>query len=125
MYIDGGGGGAAPTPRFTGTQTLHIEPSAIPDALKAFTEAHDRVSAKIRELHALPITDWAGDPVSNETAVQFKQRTNAGGADSALACLEGYEKQLKAAIDSLQGAHDEYLCREGANTAMWGKYHRD
>ena len=127
MYLaDGGGGGTtAPTPQFTGTQTLHVEPSAIPEALKAFTDAHERVSAKIRELTQLPITDWAGDPVSGETAVQFQQRSNRGGADSALECLKGYQAQLKAAIDSLQGAHDDYVRTEGDNVAQWGKYHQD
>jgi hypothetical protein len=126
VYLaDGGGGAAAPAPQFTGTQTLHIEPSAIPDALKAFTDAHDKVIAKINELHALPINDWAGDPVSGETAVQFQQRSNRGGADSALTCLEGYEQQLSAAIKSLKGAHDDYVRVEGDNTALWGKYHRD
>jgi len=124
VYLaDGGGGSAAPTPQFTGTQTLHVEPSAIPDALKAFTEAHERIDRKVQELESLPIKDWAGDPVSGETAVQFQQRTNTGGGDSAIACLKGYRAQLKAAIDSLQGAHDDYLRVEGDNTAQWGKYH--
>lgn len=127
MYLaDGGGGGtSAPTPQFTGTQTLHVEPSAIPEALKAFQDAHERVSAKIRELGQLPIRDWAGDPVSGETAVQFQHRSNQGGADSALACLQGYQAQLKAAIDSLQAAHDQYVLTEGDNAAQWGKYHQD
>ena len=49
MYLaDGGGGGTTtPTPQFTGTQTLHVEPSAIPDALTAFTGAYDRVTRKM------------------------------------------------------------------------------
>jgi hypothetical protein len=123
FLADGGGGGTtAPAPRFTGTQTLHVEPSAIPEALKAFQDAHERVSAKVRELGQLPIKDWAGDPVSGETAVQFQQRTNTGGADSALECLKGYQAQLQAAIDSLQGAHDAYVRTEGDNVAQWGKY---
>ena len=127
MYLAdaGGGGTSTPTPQFTGTQTLHIEPSAIPDALKAFQDAHDRVAEKVRALKQLPIREWAGDPVSNETAQQFQKRSNRGGADSALACLEGYQAQLKAAIDSLQSAHDDYLRVEGDNTAQWGKYHQD
>jgi hypothetical protein len=126
VYVaDGGGGAPAPGPLFTGTQTLNIEPSAIPDALKAFTDAHDQVLAKISELHALPINDWAGDPVSGETAVRFQQRSNRGGADSALTCLEGYEQQLSAAIKSLKGAHADYVRVEGDNAALWGKYHRD
>ncbi|HWM06294.1 MAG TPA: hypothetical protein VNP92_28455 [Actinophytocola sp.] len=123
MYlIDGGGGGAVPAgPTFTGTQSLRIEPSAIPEALAAFKEAHDRVSRKVQQLGSLECRDWAGDPVSGETAVQFGQRTN-GGADSAMACLTGYQQQLENAIKSLQDAHDDYLAIEGTNTARWGKY---
>jgi hypothetical protein len=123
VYLaDGGGGSAAATPAFTGTQRLHIEPSAIPEALKAFKDAADRVQTKVQDLRGLPIRDWAGDPVSGETAVQFAERSNTGGADSAIACLAGYQKQLQAAIESLQGAHDSYLRIEGTNTALWGKY---
>jgi hypothetical protein len=123
VYVaDGGGGSATATPAFTGTQRLHIEPSAIPEALKAFTDAYDRVSRKVRELSGLPIREWANDPVSSETRTQFAERTNSGGADSAYACLVGYQAQLKAAIESLQGAHDDYLRTEGTNTARWGKY---
>lgn len=123
MYLaDGGGGSASSGPTYTGTQRLNIEPSAIPGALKAFTDAHDRVSRKVRELRGLPIREWAADPVSGETAVQFTERTNGGGEDSAIACLTGYQKQLQAAIDSLQSAHDTYLAVEGTNTERWGTY---
>jgi hypothetical protein len=118
----GGGGSATPTPTFTGTQTLHVEPSAIPEALKAFTDAYDRVSRKVRDLAALPVREWAKDPVSGETAVQFAERTNTGGADSAYACLVGYQAQLKAAIDSLTAAQEAYLRVEGTNSARWGQY---
>jgi hypothetical protein len=118
----GGGGGRTSTPTFTGTQTLHIEPSAIPEALKAFHDAYDRVTRKVRELSGLPIHEWAKDPVSVETVRPFAERTNAGGSDSAIACLIGYQKQLKAAIDSLQSAHDEYVRTEGENSDRWGKY---
>lgn len=123
MFVaDGGGGGSASGPTFSGPQTLHVEPSAIPEALKAFTDAYDRVSRKVRELSGLPVREWAHDPVSAETVVQFAERTNSGGADSAIACLTGYQKQLKAAIDSLQSAHDDYVRVEGDNTERWGKY---
>jgi hypothetical protein len=121
FVADGGGGSTTSGPTFTGTQTLHIEPSAIPEALKAFNDAYDRVSRKVRELSNLPVREWASDPVSTETVVQFAERTNTGGTDSAFACLTGYQKQLKAAIDSLQSAHDDYLRVEGDNTSRWGK----
>lgn len=124
MFLaDGGGGSSTPTPQFTGTQTLNIDPSAIPAALKAFRAAHVRVAKRVTELSGLQIPDWAGDPVSSETAVQFQQRSTSSSADSAKACLEGYEKQLKAAIDSLQKSHDEYMLKEGDNAALWGKHH--
>lgn len=125
MFVaDGGGGGgrALSTPAFTGTQTLHVEPSAIPETLKAFEQAYDRVSNKVRDLAGMPIQRWAGDPVSTETVKPFAERSYAGGADSALACLLGYQEQLKAAIDSLKSAEAEYLRVEGTNTSRWGKY---
>ena len=125
MYVaDGGGGAVAPAPRFTGTQTLHIEPSAIPGALEAFNLAYERVTNKINELEGLPINQWAGDPVSSETATQFAERSNTGGADSAITCLKGYQKQLRSAIDSLQDAQRSYTLVEGDNTAQWGVYHQ-
>ena len=120
---DGGGGGIAPAgPTFTGTQRLRIEPWAIPEALKAFREAHERVSAKVRELSALPVRDWAGDPVSGETAQRFTERSNGAGAESAIECLTGYQNQLANAIESLSSAHADYLAIEGTETARWGKY---
>jgi hypothetical protein len=54
--------------------------------------------------------------------VQFAERSNNGGFDSALACLTGYQKQLERAIESLQGAYDDYLRVEGDNTTQWGSY---
>jgi hypothetical protein len=120
---DGGGGGAPAGPTFTGAQRLHIEPSAIPEALKVFTQAYERVSSEVRALEHLPIKDWAGDPVSGETAVQFAQRSNTGGADSAITCLMGYQKQLESAIKALKGARDNYVRIEGDNAALWGRHH--
>lgn len=123
MYlIDGGGSGPVAGPTFTGTQSLSIEPSAIPAALSAFKEAHERLAKKVEELGGLPIEQWAADPVSRETVAEFSERSNGGGQDSAIACLMGYEQQLARAIDSLQSAHDAYLATEGTNSELWGKY---
>lgn len=123
FLVDGGGGGSAPKgPTFTGTQRLSIEPSAIPGALAAFREAHDRVSRKVNELGGLPIQRWAGDPVSGETAKLFGDRTNGGGSDSGYACLLGYQQQLANAIDSLERTEQAYLETEGTNTERWGMY---
>lgn len=123
MYlIDGGGSGPVVEPTFTGTQSLSIEPSAIPAALAAFKEAHHRLARKVEDLGGLPIEQWAEDPVSGETVMEFSERSNGGGQDSAMACLMGYERQLARAIDSLQSAHDSYVATEGTNSERWGKY---
>ncbi|WP_091450214.1 hypothetical protein [Actinokineospora iranica] len=110
-------------PAFAGTQTLRIEPSAIPGALAAFREAYDRVSEKVRALDGLEVPRWADDPVSGETATEFLQRTNSGAADSAIACLRGYQEQLGKAIEALETAQEGYLRTEGTNHLMWGKIH--
>jgi hypothetical protein len=122
VYLADGGGGGSTGPSYTGPQTLNIEPSAIPGALAAFRTAHERVSKKVQALSALEVRNWAHDPVSGETAQQFTERTNGGGADSAIACLKGYEEQLQRACDSLQAAYNGYMLTEGTNTEKWGVY---
>jgi len=123
VYVAEGVGRQAPTaPTFTGPQTLRIEPSAIPDALEAFTDAYERVAKKVKELQHLPIREWAGDPVSSETRTQFAERSNTGGTDSAIKCLEGYQAQLARAVASLRQSQAQYLLTEGDNAALWGKY---
>src|SRR6266498_3866406 len=82
VFVDGGGGGSV-EPTFSGPQTLQIEGDSIPRALAAFTRAYDRVKAKVDELNNLPIPAWAGDSVSHETATQFQERSQGGGANSA------------------------------------------
>ncbi|GAA3021722.1 hypothetical protein LV79_001164 [Actinokineospora globicatena] len=124
MFLADGGGGSAPVePAYAGTQTLRVEPSAIPGALAAFREAHARVSEKVTALDALQVPEWANDPVSGTTATEFTQRTNGGGDDSASKCLRGYQEQLQRAITALEQAERGYLATEGTNSAMWGKTH--
>ena len=123
MFLaDGGGGGTSSGPSFSGTQTLRVEPSAIPEALKAFQVAHDRVSKKVDELSGMHIPPWAHDEVSDQTATQFADRSTGGGADSAMKCLVGYRDQLKRACDSLASAQHDYTVMEGDNSAYWGKH---
>ena len=123
MYLaDGGGGGASSAPSYSGTQTLKIEPSAIPAALQAFRTAYDRVSKKVDELNGLDIQPWAHDTVSAQTAHRFAERSLGGGADSAKECLDGYRDQLKRACDSLASAQRDYTAMEGDNSALWGKH---
>lgn len=124
MFLaDGGGGSSASEPSYAGTQTLNIEPSAIPGALAAFRAAQERVARKVSELRAVPIQPWAHDGVSGETANQFHNRSLGGGADSAMECLLGYQKQLASAVQSLEDSHAAYTRMEGHNSTRWGKYH--
>ncbi|WP_051385801.1 hypothetical protein [Actinokineospora inagensis] len=106
---------------YAGTQTLRIEPSAIPEALAAFRAAFAQVSEKVTALNGLEVPSWADDPISDEAAMLFVERTNGGGADSASKCLHGYQQQLQAVISALESAQAAYTLTEGTNSAMWGK----
>ena len=119
MFIDGDGGSIPEEPTFSGPQTLRIEGDAIPRALAAFTSAYDRVKAKVDDLGKLDIPPWAGDSVSHETANQFAQRSQGGGADSAIECLTGYLRQLEGACHALAASQQQYNMTEDENTVRW------
>lgn len=119
MFIDGDGGSIPAEPAFSGPQTLRIEGDSIPKALAAFTQAYDRVKAKVDGLGNLHIQPWAGDSVSSETARQFQQRSQGGGADSALQCLTGYLSQLEGACHALAQSQKQYDMAEDENTRRW------
>ncbi|XVS64230.1 transcriptional regulator [Actinosynnema sp. CA-299493] len=126
MFIaDGGGGGSTPTtlPDYSGAQRkLSIEPSAIPDARKVFTDALNQLDGKLRvaiaQLRAKP---WAGDPVSNETADRFNQDTFEAGDTAGLTALKAYREQLQLVVDQLTAIEADYRQVEGDNTASWGR----
>ncbi len=122
MFLPGDGGFAPSEPSYSGQQTLRVDPSAIPGALAAFTAAHERVSKKVKELTGLDIRPWAKDEVSVQTAIQFIERSKGGGANAALECLLGYERQLANACDALKRSQEQYQRMEGDNSALWGIY---
>ncbi|MDX8049131.1 hypothetical protein SK571_07045 [Lentzea sp. BCCO 10_0798] len=122
MFLaDGGGGGASSPPEF-GQRKLKVDPSAIPQARKAFEHALAEFEEKIgRSLLDLPTQPWAGDPVSSETSKAFNDQTS----DKAIAALDSYKKQLIGVIDQLKMIEEQYRMTEGDNAAMWGKHLRD
>lgn len=124
MFIAGDGGGSSAEPTFSGPQTLRIEGDAIPKALTAFTRAYDRVKAKVDELNGLTIQPWAGDSVSSETANQFRERSQGGGANSAAECLTGYLRQLESACTALAESQQRYNMTEDENTLRWTQQHQ-
>ena len=121
MYLaDGGGGGSTP-PEF-GQRKLKVDPSAIPQARKAFQHALDEFETKIgRSVDNLPTKPWAGDPISSETSKAFNDQTS----EKALTALTVYREQLVGVISQLTRIEEQYRLTEGDNEAMWGKYLRD
>lgn len=128
MFIaDGGGGGSTPAslPDYSGSQRkLSIEPSAIPAARQVFSEALDKLEAKlIAALEEMRARPWAGDPVSSETADRFNQHTFEAGDAAGIAALKAYRDQLKGVVDQLTAIEADYRRVEGDNTASWGRVH--
>lgn len=125
MFIaDGGGGGSTQVrPDYSGSQQkLSVEPSAIPDARKVFSDALERLDAQLRDAKgALYARNWAGDPVSRETAEKFNQDTFEAGESAALTAIFAYRDQLKGVVDQLTQIENTYRRVEGDNSAVWGR----
>ena len=122
MYLADGGGGGVSTPTEFGQRKLKVDPSAIPEARKAFEHALSEFDSKIQQaVHDLPTKPWAQDPISSETSKAFNEQTT----EKALAALQFYKQQLVGVIDQLKMIEEQYRRIEGDNTAMWGKHQRD
>ncbi|MFC6005463.1 hypothetical protein ACFPZ0_28465, partial [Streptomonospora nanhaiensis] len=63
----------------------------------ALTKLDKQIEMAITEFRVRP---WAGDPVSQEAAEKFNDRSISDG-DSALQALLNYQRQLKTAMDNL------------------------
>ncbi|MFC5057625.1 transcriptional regulator [Saccharothrix xinjiangensis] len=98
-----------------------MEPGAIPGLRNAFsgalTKLDEQIELAITEIRVRP---WAGDPVSQEAAEQFNERSLESG-DSALAALQNYQQQLKSAMDALNLVERQYQSIEDDNTGLMGQ----
>ncbi|MBB5954565.1 hypothetical protein FHS29_001135 [Saccharothrix tamanrassetensis] len=126
MFIaDGGGGSTSTPPEYSGTQQkLHVDPTAIPEARKVFTDALNRLEPEINNaVTAVRARAWAGDPVSKETAQAFNRDTFETGETAALNAILAYRDQLQGCVDQLTAIEADYRRVEGDNVASWGRIH--
>lgn len=118
MFMADGGGSAGPKPSIAGSQQhMRIDPEAVDAAYKLFDDAYNKVTAKIAEIYNATAGPWSYDPVSMETATKFNERTTGSGADSAMAALMGYQKQLENARDALKGSSKTYQNKDESASA--------
>ncbi|MGO1055924.1 transcriptional regulator [Crossiella sp. CA198] len=98
-----------------GGSRVRVEEAAIPTMRKAFQKALDKLTPQIGHARTdLRMRPWAGDPVSDEAAQKFNDRSMDGG-DAALSALEGYQQQLQTAVRALQEVEYEYRATERGN----------
>lgn len=101
--------------------TLNVEPGAIPSLRSAFAGALTRLDQQIElAITEVRVRPWAGDPVSEDAAEKFNERSLESG-DSALTTLESYQRQLKAAMDALVIVERQYQSIEDDNTGLMGQ----
>jgi hypothetical protein len=106
-----------PTP-YSGQGKLHVDPSAIPSLRKAFERALDKLTPQVNQARTdLRVRPWAGDPISDEAAAKFNDRS-VGDSDAALTALEGYQSQLQSAVDALSQVEHTYRQMEHHNTGL-------
>ncbi len=87
---------------------LRIDPEAVPALRGAFADALSKVDEQLRLAEQeLRVTAWAKDPVSQDAAVLFNERsvdTTASAVDS----LRAYRDQLTVAVANLDKTAEQY-----------------
>ncbi|AUS79359.1 hypothetical protein C1701_14425 [Actinoalloteichus sp. AHMU CJ021] len=105
-----------------GGDHLEIEPQAIPELISSLQHALDQLGPQIEHaFNDLRIIPWAGDPVSQNAAERFNERS-FGSSAAAFEALCGYRDQLQSAAGSLRMANEQYQVIEGDNSATWDTY---
>ncbi|MGM1060314.1 transcriptional regulator [Saccharothrix sp. Mg75] len=98
-----------------------MDPSAIPSLRSAFSGALTRLDQQIElAITEVRVRPWAGDPVSQDAAEKFNDRSLESG-DSALTALQNYQQQLKSAMDALTLVERQYRSIEEDNTGLMGQ----
>jgi hypothetical protein len=120
FIADGGGGSANPLPSYSGsTQTLRVEPEAIPEVRRVFLEARQKLADQLqRAEQALRARNWAADPVSKDTAEKFNQDTFEAGDQAAIAALTGYLAELDKVVSQLDVIDAGYRGLDGGGASL-------
>jgi hypothetical protein len=105
----GGGHGHGNSGQQTGpADGLRIDEEAVPALRGAFADALSRVDEQLRLAdQELRLTAWAKDPVSQDAALLFNERT-ADTAASAIDSLRAYRDQLTVAVANLDKTAEQY-----------------
>lgn len=98
---------------------LAVDPEAVPALRRAFSDALSRVDEQLRLAdQELRVTAWAKDPVSQDAAVLFNQRS-VDTAQSAVDSLRAYRDQLTVAVANLDKTAEQYSAADrGTNTGV-------
>jgi hypothetical protein len=87
---------------------LQIDPAAVPALRSAFADALSRVDEQLRLANQeLRLTAWAKDPISQDAAALFNQRS-VDTAASAVDSLRAYRDQLSVAVANLDKTAEQY-----------------
>lgn len=87
---------------------LQIDPDAVPLLRNAFVDALAKIDHQLTVAEQeLRVTAWAKDPVSQDAAVVFNDRS-VDTAASAVDSLRAYRDQLNVAVANLDKTAEQY-----------------
>jgi hypothetical protein len=87
---------------------LKVDPEAVPALRRVFADALFKVEEQLRLANQeLRVTPWAKDPVSQDAAVRFNERS-VDTAASALDTLRAYRDRLNVAVANLDKTAEQY-----------------
>jgi hypothetical protein len=103
-----GGNNSAPAGHDDRTGMLQVDPEAVPQLRSAFVGALSRVEEQLRLAEQeLRVTAWAKDPVSQDAATVFNERS-VDTTTSAVDTLRAYREQLNVAVANLDKTAEQY-----------------
>jgi hypothetical protein len=98
-------GGAEP---HASADSLKVDPEAVPGLRRVFADALSKVEEQLRLANQeLRVTPWAKDPVSQDAAVRFNERS-VDTTESALDSLRAYRDRLNVAVANLDKTAEQY-----------------